>query len=39
LAELEEEKAVPWIRQQLPAFHHGGSGSVPGQSMWDLWWT
>jgi hypothetical protein len=23
----------------LPASNRGGSGSVLGQSMWDLWWT
>jgi hypothetical protein len=22
-----------------PASHRGGPGSIPGQSMWDLWWT
>jgi hypothetical protein len=22
-----------------PAFHRRGPDSVPGQSMWDLWWT
>jgi hypothetical protein len=22
-----------------PAFHRGGPGSIPAQSMWDLWWT
>jgi hypothetical protein len=22
-----------------PASHRGSSGSIPGQSMWDLWWT
>jgi hypothetical protein len=21
------------------ASHRGGPGSIPGQSMWDLWWT
>jgi hypothetical protein len=24
---------------QSPASHRGGPGSIPGQSMWDLWWT
>jgi hypothetical protein len=24
---------------QSPASHCGGPGSIPGQSMWDLWWT
>jgi hypothetical protein len=24
---------------QSPAFHSGGPGSLPGQSMWDLWWA
>jgi hypothetical protein len=24
---------------QLPASDRGGPGSIPGQSMWDLWWT
>jgi hypothetical protein len=19
--------------------HRGGTGSIPGQSVWDLWWT
>jgi hypothetical protein len=23
----------------LPAPHRGGLGSIPGQVMWDLWWT
>jgi hypothetical protein len=23
----------------LPASHHTGTGSIPGQSMWDLLWT
>jgi len=23
----------------FPAFHRKGSGSIRGQSMWDLWWT
>jgi hypothetical protein len=23
----------------LPAYHPGGSGSIPGRSMSDLWWT
>jgi len=23
----------------LPDSHHVGSGSVPGWSTWDLWWT
>jgi hypothetical protein len=22
-----------------PTSHRGDPGSVPGQSMWDLWWT
>jgi hypothetical protein len=22
-----------------PASHHDGLGSIPGQVMWDLWWT
>jgi hypothetical protein len=22
-----------------PASHRGGPGSIPGRSMWDLWWT
>jgi hypothetical protein len=22
-----------------PTSHRGGPGSIPGQSMWDLWWT
>jgi hypothetical protein len=22
---------------QSPASHRGGVGSIPGQSMWDLW--
>jgi hypothetical protein len=24
---------------KTPASHRGGPGSIPGQSMWDLWWT
>ena len=24
---------------QSTACHRGGPGSVPGQSLWDLWWT
>jgi hypothetical protein len=30
--------AMLWLRQ-LPFFHHRGLGLIPGQSMWDLWWT
>jgi hypothetical protein len=26
-------KAVPWLRLLV-----AGPGSIPGQSMWDLWW-
>jgi len=22
-----------------PAFHYGHLGSIPGQPIWDLWWT
>jgi hypothetical protein len=31
--------AVPWFRQLVAASHRGGPGSIPGHSMWDLWWT
>jgi len=24
---------------QSPTCHHGGLHSLPGQSMWDIWWT
>ena len=24
---------------QSSASHRGGSGSIPGQSVWNLWWT
>jgi hypothetical protein len=27
------------VNQSIPASHRGGPGSIPGQSMWDLWWT
>jgi hypothetical protein len=30
--------AVPWLRWLLVS-HHGGPGSHPDQSIWDLWWT
>jgi hypothetical protein len=23
----------------MPTSHRGGPGSMPGQSMWDLWWA
>ena len=31
----------PWhvLGGQSPAYHRGGMGSIPDQSMWDLWWT
>jgi hypothetical protein len=32
----KRQKAVPHLRL---ASHRGGSGSIPGQVMWDLWWT
>jgi hypothetical protein len=27
------------MKANLPASHHSGLGTVPGQFMWDLWWT
>jgi hypothetical protein len=29
-------RGEPWLR---PASHRGGLGSLPGQCMWELWWT
>jgi hypothetical protein len=34
-----ELSAVPWLRCFSPACHRGGTGSRPGQSTLDLWWT
>jgi len=31
--------AVPWLRMLVAGLSPRESGSVPGQSMWDLWWT
>jgi hypothetical protein len=28
-------RAVPWVRRLVPASHRGGTGSIPGRSMWD----
>jgi hypothetical protein len=30
---------VPWLRRLFAGSHRGGLCSIPGQSMWDLWWT
>jgi hypothetical protein len=27
------------LNQHFAFSHRGGPGSIPGQSMWDLWWT
>ena len=32
------EKSLPWIRRLVADSHRGGPGSIPSQSMWDLWW-
>jgi hypothetical protein len=34
-----QSRAVPWLRRLVAASHRGGPGSIPGQSIWDLWWT
>jgi len=30
---------LPWIRRLVACLSPRGSNSIPGQSMWDLWWT
>ena len=30
---------MPWLCWLSPASHPRDSGSIPCQSMWDLWWT
>jgi hypothetical protein len=25
--------------QLVPTFHYGDPGSIPGQFVWDMWWT
>jgi hypothetical protein len=32
-------KAVPWLRRSVAGISPRSSGSIPGQSMWDLWLT
>ena len=32
-------KAVPWLRRSVAGLSPRSSGSIPGQSMWDLWLT
>jgi hypothetical protein len=27
------------LKQERDTGHRGGPGWIPGQSMWDLWWT
>jgi hypothetical protein len=40
----ENESSMVWIRSLCPLLPRntrgrGDTGSIPGQSMWDLWWT
>jgi hypothetical protein len=30
---------LQWLRRLVAGLYRGGLGSIPGQSMWDLWWT
>jgi hypothetical protein len=31
--------AVPWLRRLAAGLPPRRPGSIPGQSIWDLWWT
>jgi len=37
-ANSQNQRAVSWQRQSLVS-HHIGLGSIPDQSMVDVWWT
>ena len=30
---------MSWLKALVPASHSEGPGLIPGQSMWELWWT
>jgi hypothetical protein len=37
--EVKNECAVSWSGGYPPVFYRRGPGSIPGQFVWDLWWT
>jgi hypothetical protein len=37
--ELHDQLPNKILEAALPVCHSGDPGSIPGQVMWDLWWT